>query len=167
MFVGNQRTIRLFAALLGLLVASVAWPANPDFEGIWRIDLDRSDPINQQGLKLDGSYTLALDGENVAITRTFVGGGQSQDVTWTLVTDGKPHEIPGMRAPRKARAKWKKDKLSVSYTLSMDTPRGAFDLDITETWSINKQGELEILYATRLPNRTQTRREFYLRQGEE
>ena len=160
--VALQRLALICALLLTGTVPALA--GNPDFEGTWEIDLERSDPINPQGLKLDGSYTLTLDGENLATTRTITAGGQSQDIDWTFVTDGKPHEIPGMRAPRKARTKWKKNKLNVSYTISMDTPRGAFDLDIVETWSINKKGELEILYATRLPNRTQTRREFYVRQ---
>jgi hypothetical protein len=142
-----------------------SWAADANFAGTWRIDLERSDPMTQQGLKVDNSYQVTLQGEDLAVIRTFYSQGQSQSVDWTFVTDGKPHEIPGLRQSRTARTKWKKEKLTVSYTLSMDTPRGAFDLDVVETWSINKAGELEILYATRLPNRTQTRKEVFVRQA--
>lgn len=154
--------------VVGALVVAAASgaQANGDFVGTWRIDLERSDAMNREGLKIAGTYTLALDGDNVQTQRTFEAQGQTQAIDWMLITDGKPHEIPGMRSPRKARAKWKKGKLTVSYTASFDTPRGAFDLDITETWKLNKDGELEILYATRMPNRTQTRTEIWVREGE-
>lgn len=165
----SSASIRASSLLLlaGLLFASgpTFGTANAEFTGTWRIDLERSDAMNRQGLKVAGTYRLALDGENLDVTRTFEAGGQTQAVAWTLVTDGKPHEIPGMRAPRKARAKWKKDRLTISYTTTLDTPRGAFDLDVTETWQIKDSEQLEIVYTTRLPNRTQTRREVWVREG--
>lgn len=155
----------LFVAL-ALLGSAPSAASNPDFAGTWRMDMERSDPMNQQGLKLENSYRLVLDGENIQTTRTFYRGGQGQSVDWVFVTDGKPHEIPGMREPRKARTKWKKNKLTVSYSMSRQTPRGNFDLDVVENWSLNKKGELEILYSTRIGERNITRKEVYLRQAE-
>ncbi|REJ80751.1 MAG: hypothetical protein DWQ30_12660 [Acidobacteria bacterium] len=134
------------------------------FEGTWRIDLERSDPMTQQGLEVDNAYRLTLDGENLQAVRTFYSGGREAAVDWTFVTDGKAHEIPGLRRPRQARAKWKKDRLTVSYTLTLETQRGDFDIDVVEPWKVTPDGELEIRYDSRMPSRSQTRREIYVRQ---
>ncbi len=157
------RTAFLAVAALVLAVPP-SWSANPEFEGTWKMDRLRSDPMNQQGLMVDNSYTLALDGEDLKAKRTFFRQGQAQSIDWVFYTDGKPYEIPGMLAPRKARVKWKKNKLSVSYTMTRETPRGGFDLDVVETWQINKVGELEIRYSTRVGERNRTRKEIYVRQ---
>ena len=129
------------------------------------MDLERSEAM-QGGLKVDNTYTLEAQGEDLKVRRTFFRGGQSTAVDWVFVTDGKPHEIPGMRAPRTARTKWKKQKLNVSYSISINTPRGEFDLDVTETWLLNKAGELEIRYFTRTPRGPQNRVEIYVRESE-
>ncbi len=133
------------------------------FDGTWRIDLERSDSINREGLKIDNSYTLATRGENLQVTRTLNGGVGSRSVDWVFITDGKPNEIPGLREPRQARTRWKKDRLNVSYTLKWPTPRGSIDLDITEVWKINDRSELEIQTNTRAPDRNLVRTEIYVR----
>ncbi|MEM1248114.1 MAG: hypothetical protein AAGK22_17200 [Acidobacteriota bacterium] len=149
-------------AVAALCLAAPAF-ANPELMGTWRMDLERSEAM-QGGLKIDNTYTLEAQGDDVKVRRTFYQGGQSTGVDWTFVTDGKPHEIPGLREPRLARTKWKKQKLNVSYTLSIDTPRGEFNLDVTETWLLNKAGELEIRYVTRTPRGPQNRVEIYVRE---
>ena len=157
------RTTLLAISVL-VLAAAPSMGANPEFEGTWKMDTLRSDPMNQQGMMVDNSYTLVLDGEDLKAKRTFFRQGQARSLDWVFYTDGKPYEIPGMLAPRKARVKWKKNKLSVSYTMTRETPRGGFDLDIVETWQINKVGELEIRYSTRVGERNRTRKEIYVRQ---
>lgn len=147
--------------LVGFLLAGTLAAAG--LEGTWRMDLERSDAM-QGGMKVENTYALELQGEDLKVRRTFFRGGESTAIDWIFVTDGKAHEIPGMRAPRKARAKWKKDKLNVSYSVTLETPRGAFDLDVTETWQINKDGDLEIRYVTRTPRGPQSRVELYVRE---
>ena len=154
--------IPFVAALLFAAIVAPTLAANPNFEGQWRIDLERSDPM-RDGLEVDNAYVLTLDGEDLHARRTFFGNGQSQSLEWTFETDGKPHEIPGMMEPRKARVKWRKDKLGVSYTMNRQTPRGPMDIDVTETWKITEEGELEIAYAMRVGQRTMRRKEIYRR----
>ncbi|MEM1246651.1 MAG: hypothetical protein AAGA81_23635 [Acidobacteriota bacterium] len=154
---------RLLPALLLFAFAGAAPAANPDFQGRWRIDLERSDPMNLEGLEIDNAYELTLDGDDLRAKRTFFQNGQSQSVEWTFQTDGKPHEIPGMTEPRKARVKWRKDRLSVSYTMQRQTPRGALDIDVVETWKLTKEGELEISHSMRVGQRNMKRREIYRR----
>jgi hypothetical protein len=80
------------------------------------------------------------------------------DVTYQ--TDGKPHEVTGpMGGPVAIRAKWAKEKLRVSYTIS----RGGFDLDISEIWSLSNAGELVLQYSTRVGEQMQNRKELYTR----
>ena len=156
------------AALLALIVtASPAIAQNDAFLGTWAIDLERSDAIMPNGQKINSTYHLSFEGSNMVVKRTFIGaGGQTQAMDWTVVTDGKPHELPGFRKPRETRAKWKKDKLNMSYSMSFDTPRGAFDIDVQEIWKINKKGDLEITYVRRMPQRSETVTEIYTRSAD-
>ena len=157
---------------LGLVVLIATVAAAPvlaekaDFEGSWHMDLERSDEL-MGGLKIDNRYDLKLDGENLAVTRTFFRDGEESGLDWTVVTDNKKHELPGIEEPRIARAKWRKDKLNINYKFSRDTPRGSFEIDVTETWAITKKGELKITYNMRLPNQQiMNRMEFYTREAE-
>ena len=152
------------APFVVLLPTPELYAANSALDGAWRMDLERSDAM-MRGIKVDNSYTLAAKGENVEVKRTFYRDGQSNAIDWVFVTDGKPHEVPGMRAPRKVRVKWKKEKLNVSYSMSFETPRGEFSVDVTETWLINKAGELEIRYVTRTAGGPQNRVEVYTREA--
>lgn len=160
------------AAALAFAAGAAALPppafaqaANPAFVGTWRSDLERSDAINREGLKVDSTMKLSLSGDDLVIERSFVIGGNAESdptVSWTYVTDGKPHTVPGLRqTTREARAKWKKDKLTVSYTVGQQTPQGAFEVDVNETWQIEDNGDLVIRYLTRLPDRQQIRDEVF------
>ncbi len=154
--------VTALATSLLLLTAALATAANPSFVGTWRIDLERSDPM-MGNVKVDNDYRLELDGENLEVVRVFRSQGQESAVEWTLMTDGKPHDIPGMREPRTVKAKWKKNRLSISYPLELETPRGSMTLDITEVWAINKAGELEVRTSTRTQRGQRTRTEIFTR----
>ena len=156
--------VAALACLLAMFLVAPVAAQNPEFEGMWRIDLERSDPMNREGLKVGGTLELSFSGDDLKVVRTFDAGGEQRAIDWTFITDGKVHEIPGFRAPREARTKWRKAKLNVSYSMSFPGRGGVTDIDTTETWSINKKGELEVSYATRLPNRTMIRKEIYVRE---
>ena len=152
----------LMAAAALFFGSGLAGAANESFVGTWRIDLERSDPM-MGNIKVDNDYRLGLDGENLEVVRVFRSQGQESAVEWTLQTNGEPHDIPGMREPRTVKAKWKKNRLTVTYPMELETPRGTVTLDITELWVINKAGELEVRTSTRTQRGQRTRTEIFTR----
>jgi hypothetical protein len=157
--------MRALALLAVLLLPASALPAAAQpadsLSGTWRLDLERSDPRRGPNAPplVDTEIKISMAGDDVRVVRNFdtPQGARILDVTYQ--TDGKPHEITGpMGNPVAVRAKWAKDKLRVSYTLS----RGGFDLDITEIWSLEKD-ELNIQYSTRMGDRMDNRKELYVR----
>jgi len=161
-------SILVATVVLGLkLLAPELAQAQEGLSGPWSLDIERSDPLTRGGEPLPEIHmTLEIRGDDVVVSRQFERNGQRQTVDVTYTTDGKPHDVTGpFGGTRATRARWKKDKLVVSYTLSRNTPQGNFDLDITETWSLSKDGsELEIDYLTRMGERTIPRKETYVRE---
>lgn len=161
--------VPLAAAALALAALSAAplVAANPDFAGIWQLDADRSDSLapgrraqRQQQPPVDVELDVSLNGEDVVMTYTMRRDDwpSPAQVTQELITDGKPHESPGLQGRnRTVRVKWRKDKLAVSYTA-----RGPFgEFDVTETWQLSKDGsELQVTMHTRIPDRRPDIRKF-------
>jgi hypothetical protein len=155
------------ALALAALGAPPLAAANPDFAGVWQLDLDRSDSLapgrrgqQQEQPPVDVELDVSLNGEDVVLTYTMRNDDwpQPAQVTQELITDGKPHESPGLQGRnRTARAKWRKNKLGVSYTT-----RGPFgEFDVTETWQLSKDGsELQVTLHTRIPDRRPDIRKF-------
>lgn len=149
----------LLASVLSVAVAIPVLAANPDFVGTWELDMERSQATGQMGV-IEGTYEVALQGEDMKVIRTGIRNGEARKVDWVVITDGNPHDLPGlMGRPRSVRAKWKKDKLNMSYSMSM----GQSEIDVTETWALNKAGELEIRYSTRMAQTAQARTEYWVR----
>ena len=173
----DSATATAFAAAvvgLALAVASLgAAPSaaeNPDFAGVWQLDNERSDSLapgragRERPNTLDLELDISLTGEDLVMNYTMRSEDLPAPVRFTqnIVTDGKPHQMPGFQGgTRTARVKWRKDKLSVSYTRA--TPFG--DFDITETWQLSKDGsELEVMLHTRTQNpRPDIRKLIYVR----
>jgi hypothetical protein len=158
-----MRALALLAVLSLLTVASPPsfGQGGEDIVGTWQLDLERSDPRRGENAPplVDTEIKVSMAGEGVRVVRNFDTreGARVLDVTYE--TDGKPHEITGpMGNPVVVRARWAKERLRVSYTVS----RGGFDLDITETWSV-RDDELTILYSTRIGERMDNRKELYVR----
>lgn len=153
---------------LSFAVAGLASASEEGFAGPWRLDVERSDPYGQgqQTRPLSNiDMTVTLYGDNVGVTRLFTAGLQERGDELTYVTDGKPHDVPGIAGDRSTRARWKKNKLIISYTVTRQTQRGPFELDITETWSVSEDGsELTIVYVTRAAQRAFNRKEIYVRE---
>ncbi len=145
-------------AIASLGVAPLA-AANEDFAGIWQLDNERSDSLapgragREQPNTADLELDISLTGEDVVMNYTMRREDLPAPVQFTqnLVTDGKPHQMPDFQGgTRTARVRWRKDKLSLSYTRA--TPFG--DFDITETWQLSKDGsELQVTLHTRVPDR--------------
>jgi hypothetical protein len=161
--------MRLFALLAVLSFAPTlqteAHAQAADFSGTWRLDLQRSDPRRMPGgtgtIPLtEAEIKISMVGEDVRVVRNVDTPQGARVIDMTYSTDGKPHEVTGpMGAPIKMRAKWAKDKLRVSYTLS----RGGFDIDITDIWSLSDEGELTLLQSSRVGEQMNNRKEIYVR----
>jgi hypothetical protein len=152
--------------LLPLLVSSsFALAQETNWSGSWELDLERSDPLVQQGPPLPATeMTVTREGERLVLSRRFEFQGAPREFAFAYVGDGEPHEVPGLLGPRTTRARWKKDKLVVSYTVTRNTPAGTIDLDTIETWSLSRDGkELTIDYSSRMGDRPVTRREVFVR----
>ncbi len=158
------------ALALASLGAAPLAAANEDFAGVWQLDNERSDSLapgrtgREQPNTIDLELDISLTGEDLVMNYTMRGESLPAPVRFTqnLVTDGKPAVMPSFQGgTRTARVKWRKDKLSVSYTRS--TPFG--DFDITETWQLSKDGsELEVMLHTRTQNpRPDIRKLIYVR----
>ena len=133
--------------------------ANDDFAGVWQLDNERSDSLapgragRERPNTLDLELEISLTGEDLVMNYTMRGENLPAPVQFTqnLVTDGKPLQMPDFQGgTRTARVRWRKDKLSLSYT--RNSPFG--DFDITETWQLSKDGsELQVMLHTRIPDR--------------
>ncbi|HVS12659.1 MAG TPA: hypothetical protein VMV46_01950 [Thermoanaerobaculia bacterium] len=164
----HTRRSRPLLALVGasLLLAAAGQAQAPELAGTWRIDLAASDASRNGPSPRDTRLTVSLVGDDVRIAREIgLGAAQPRTHDATYVTDGKPHEVPGILQPtQQVRARWRKDKLQISYAISRQSPRGAFELDVTEVWSVDKEGALQIAYSTRVQDRNVVRREIYRRE---
>ena len=154
-----SRLCLLFAS--AAICAAVAFAQAPEMAGAWRLDLEASDERRNGPPLVDTRLTVSMVGDGVAVARAFTTGQGSRTHEATYVTDGKPHDVSGILTPTQTvRARWRKEKLQISYAVS----RGGFELDVTEVWSIDKQGALQVLYSTRVQDRNITRREIYRRE---
>lgn len=154
----RKHFLRLMALAAGALLVAPLVARESSLVGAWHLDPDLSDQRRNGGPMLAMDLEVSMVGEDVHIKRSLPVRAQERTFEVTYVTDGKPHEVPGLLGGTvNMRAKWKKEKLSLSYTLS----RGGFDTDVTETWSIDKTGNLVIQYGTRVGDRNIVRREVY------
>ncbi len=158
------------ALAIASLGAAPLAAANEDFAGIWQLDSERSDSLapgragRERPNTLDLELEISLTGEDLVMNYTMRGENLPAPVQFSqnLVTDGKPRKMPDFQGgTRTARVKWRKDKLSVSYTRI--TPFG--DFDVTETWQLSKDGsELEVMLHTRTQDpRPDIRKLIYVR----
>ena len=141
-------TACVVGAALVLSVFSVAPAAAQDerMVGIWQKDLARSDADwpHRHDRRLpnaaDIEVEISLDGEDVVMIFTSRRGDwpTPQTTTAHYITDNKPNPVPDIDngTPREVRAKWRKKRLSVSYTI-----RFPFEADIEQSWEVSKNGE--------------------------
>ncbi|MDE2924134.1 MAG: hypothetical protein OYL92_02350 [Acidobacteriota bacterium] len=140
------------AVVLAAAALTVAPAAAQDerMVGIWQKDLERSDADwpHRHDRRLpnaaDIEVEVSLDGEDVVMVFTSRRGDwpTPQTTTAHYITDNKPNPVPDIDngTPREVRAKWRKRKLSVSYTI-----RFPFEADIEQSWEVSKDGQNLVL----------------------
>lgn len=165
------------AAVLGsalLMAALGAAPAAGQDErivGIWRKDYMRSDadwphrqdrrPVNPPDIEIG----IGLEGEDVVLVQTSRRGDWPAPHTLRVkyITNNKPSPAPNLRNGQvhEVRARWRKKKLSVSYTLTFP-----FEADVEEIWQISKDGKdlvQTILGRAASSPRPDIRKNYYVR----
>ena len=149
----SQRTIQTVTILGAALVIAAfgAAPAAAQDErmvGIWQKDLERSDapfpgrPDRPQPNAADIEIEIRLAGDDVELTQTSRRRDwpSPRHLNVTYVTDNKLHPAPNLAngMMQEVRARWRKRKLTVSFTINLP----GFEADIQQIWEITKQGDL-------------------------
>ena len=164
------------AAILGAAVA-VAWFAGTPaaaqderFVGIWQKDTARSDapfpgrPDRPQPNAADIEIEFRLVGDDVELTQTSRRRDwpTPRHVNVTYVTNNKPHAAADLGSGRmqEVRARWRKKKLAVSFTVSLP----GFEADVQQIWEITKKGELlQTNFGRGAEGRPDIRRNYFVR----
>ncbi len=164
-----------FAAILGgVLVAAVlaAAPAaaqDERFAGTWQKDYSRSDApwpgrhdrpqVNAADIEIE----IRLEGEDIALIQTSRRRGwpSPRVVDVTYITNNKPHAARdlGSGSMLEVRARWRKKKLNVSYTVKLPS----FEADVQQIWEITKDGDLlQTIFGRGAAGRPDIRKNYYV-----
>ena len=140
--------------------------------GIWQKDTERSDAPwpgrhdRPQPNPADIEIEISLIGEDVEIvqTRRQRDWPTPRVLNVNYITNSKPNPAPDLRGGgmREVRAKWRKKKLTVSYTVKF--PWGG-EADVQEIWEIPKKGTylLHTIFGRGEEGRPDIRKNYYVR----
>ncbi len=165
--------IAVLAAFLGgaLVMAAPAAAQDERIAGIWQKDHTRSDadwphrhdrrPANPPDVEIG----ISLEGEDVVLIQTSRRSDWPAPHTLRVnyVTNNRPNPAPNLRSGnlQEVRARWRKKKLTVSYTITFP-----FEVDVEETWQISKDGKdlvQTIVGRAASSERPDVRRNYYVR----
>ena len=139
------------AVILGVALAMATFSTEPAVAqderliGIWQKDYSRSDAPwprrhdSPQPNAVDTEIDISLVGEDVVMNFTLRRRDWTTpvQVNANYITDNKPQQAPDFRGGmREVRAKWRKKKLTISYTVKI----GEFEADVQEFWELSKNG---------------------------
>ena len=131
-------TAALVALAVMVLLPATPAAANDKFAGEWKLDRIEGGS-GAPPPEIDMSVAVSDDKLEVEQKIRPVGE-EEKELSYTLVTNGEPHDVPGLDRVRKGLvAKWKGKKLNVTYKAE----ESGRDWDVTETWKLRK-GELEV-----------------------
>ncbi len=131
-------TLSMLAAAAVLLLATAPAAANDKLAGDWKLDRIEGGSVAPPP-EIDMSAVVS-DGKFEVEQKIREEDEEEKHFSYTLVTDGEPHDVPGLDRIRKGLvAKWKGKKLRVEYKAE----ESGRDYEITETWKLRK-GELEV-----------------------
>lgn len=164
-----------FAAILGSVLVAAALGAAPAaaqderFAGTWQKDYSRSDApwpgrhdrpqVNAADIEIE----ISLEGEDIALIQTSRRRGwpSPRVVDVTYITNNKPHAARdlGSGSMLEVRARWRKKKLNVSYTVKLP----GFEADVQQIWEITKDGDLlQTIFGRGAAGRPDIRKNYYV-----
>ncbi|MCE2559183.1 MAG: hypothetical protein J4F98_11385 [Acidobacteria bacterium] len=164
-----------FAGILGSVLAAAVLAAAPAaaqderFAGTWQKDYSRSDApwpgrhdrpqVNAADIEIE----IRLEGEDIALIQTSRRRGwpSPRVVDVTYITNNKPHAARdlGSGSMLEVRARWRKKKLNVSYTVKLPE----FEADVQQIWEITKDGDLlQTIFGRGAAGRPDIRKNYYV-----
>jgi len=163
------------AAMLGVVCflaafgPSAAAAQDERFAGTWQKDYSRSDApwpgrhdrpqVNAADIEIE----IRLEGEDLALIQTSRRRGwpSPRVVDVTYITNNKPHAARdlGSGSMLEVRARWRKKKLNVSYTVKLPE----FEADVQQIWEITKNGDLlQTIFGRGAAGRPDIRKNYYV-----
>lgn len=126
------------AAAAALLLTATPAAANGKFAGEWKLDRIEG---GSGAPPPEIDMSVVVSDEKIEVEQKIRPEGEEEkELSYTLITNGEPHDVPGLDRVRKGLvAKWKGKRLNVNYKAE---ERGT-DWDVRETWKL-KKGELEV-----------------------
>ena len=144
------RTATPLIAAAALLIAPLAAAANSDFEGEWKLDLDRS--RGELGELTAATQVITLEDKNVRVSRHVENAGRDpQEIEYVYLTTGIPHKVAGPGDfEREVTAKWDGKELVVKWTFEIN----AIEIPVVETWKKKRSGlEMKRVFTTPIGDR--------------
>ena len=144
------RTATPLIAAAALTLVPLGASANSDFEGEWKLDLERS--RGDLGQLTGATQVITLDGKNVKVSRHVERGAEEpQDIEYVYLTNGVPHKVLGPGDfEREVTAEWDGKELVVKWTFLFN----AIEIPAVETWKMKRAGlEVKQVYTTPMGDR--------------
>ncbi len=144
------RTATPLIAAAALLLVPLGAFANSDFEGEWKLDLERS--RGDLGQLTAATQVIMLDGKNVKVSRHVERGAEDpQEIEYVYLTNGAPHKVLGPGDfEREVTAEWKGKELVVKWTLEFNQ----IEIPAVETWKMKRAGlEMKRVFTTPIGDR--------------
>jgi hypothetical protein len=163
----SARILTVAALLATVALQPANAQAKADFSGTWKLNVEKSDPMQGGGGGGGGGGMAA------PITITQSGGKLvieskrgEQTVTSTYNLDGSESVNPGMRGGEtKSKATWDGNNLVISSESSFTGPNGAMTVTSKDVRSLSSDGKTMTVVSTRqTPNGETTTKRVYDKQ---
>ncbi|MGA3027738.1 MAG: hypothetical protein ABSF98_23520 [Bryobacteraceae bacterium] len=122
-----------YSAVLLLLLFVPLSAADPDYSGIWKLNVERSDPRNTNE---PAAGILRIEHRGVKIHCTALPAGGGAPVSWNYTTDQKDARYKIGDTSRNSRLKWEGNALLVN-TLVNGRDRS---YTVMDRWKMSKDG---------------------------
>ncbi len=144
------RTATPLIAAAALLLVPLAASGNSEFEGEWKLDLEKS--RGDLGELTAATQLITLEGKNLKVSRHVERGAEEpQDFEYVYLTSGDLHKVVGPgEFEREVTAKWKGKELVVKWTLLFNE----IEIPTVETWKKRRSGlEMKRVFSTPIGDR--------------
>ena len=136
----NSFTRHAVVLVLVMFVAISFGKENPDFSGDWILDKELS-KMPESSIQIC-KIKIKQDGDKLATSRTYENDyGEEYPFSEDVTLGGDPLEHFIYDMPRKAEAKWSKDKKTIIFesTTTYYGDSGEVDMLAKENWSLDKK----------------------------
>ena len=119
---------------------------HPDLSGTWTLDKSKSDlgPFCDRPIaKADATLVVLHHDPELKLTRTLSLNGQQDVREFTYYTDERGETNPAVigTGDVKSKTKWDGDKVLTRAKVTRASPRGNFEIDMTEKWQLSSDGQ--------------------------